>query len=104
LKPYLEKRRYSAVVVAGSALSMPFEKTIQASATVIPDQLSAILVTEQYTLDKMAMRWTAHCYPDRAAMLRSLEFLRQYHQRQAFSSIQELLPHTVRMGASCREA
>lgn len=102
LQPFLAERRFDAVVVAGSAFSMPFEKVIQASSTVIPDQLSAILITEQYTLDRLTMRWTAHVYPDLAVMQRSLEALCEIHRGQIRQPVQQLIPHITHEGATCR--
>ncbi len=104
LVPFLASRKFAAVVVAGSVFSVPFENAVQRSPIVVPDQLSVILITEQYVLDGLTIRWTAHLHPNQAMALRSLEALCELSRGQIHAPVQELLPHIVIEGATCRPA
>lgn len=97
---FLARRTFSAVVVAGSAFSSPFEKAVQKSSIVIPDQLSACLITEQYVFSNLAMRWNAYIYPDQTVITRSLKALYELSLSQTEKPIQELIAPQLTEGAS----
>ena len=101
IQNFLLKRRFSALVVAGSAFSSAFENAVQRAAIHIPAELSVILVTEKTVLDHMAFRWTAHLYPDEA-VFRAVEALVELSGNPKAGLVQELVPFPEMAGATCR--
>jgi len=101
IRQFLADRRFSAVVVAGSVFSAPFEDAVQRAAIHIPGELSVILITEVDTLNHLALRWTAHLMPDEV-IARSLEVLAAVTMDPSAPLVQELIPFREVAGASCQ--
>ena len=97
---FLAGRRFSALIVAGSAFSVPFENAVQRAAIHVPSELSVILVTEKCVLDQMALRWTAHLYPD-DVIFRAIEALSELSGNPQTGRIQELITFSEVAGATC---
>lgn len=100
IRNFLAERQFSALVVAGSAYSEPFENAVQRAAIHVPGELSAILVTEKIILDRLALRWTAHLYPDEA-VIRAVEALSELSGNSQAGAVQELVPFVEVTGATC---
>lgn len=101
IQKFLARRSFSALVVAGSAFSAAFENAVQRAAIHVPAELSVILVTEKSVLDALALRWTAHLYPDEV-IPRSLEALSALAMDPTASPIQELIPFPEIAGVTCQ--
>lgn len=102
--PFLAAREFDAVVVAGSAFSIPFEKAVQHAGINIPEQLSVVLISEQHILNQLTMPWTANIYPDQTVMFRSLEVLSELGRGRLQAPVQEFIPPLSQKGASCKAA
>jgi DNA-binding LacI/PurR family transcriptional regulator/DNA-binding transcriptional regulator YhcF (GntR family) len=100
IQSFLAQRGFTALVVAGSAFSIPFENAIQRAAIHVPSELSVILITEKSSLGNMAIRWSAHLYSEQV-IPRSLEVLVQLAENPAAGPFQELLPFEEVPGATC---
>ena len=100
IQKFLSHRQFTALVVAGSSFSPAFENAVQRAAIHIPSELSVVLITEKYALDHLALRWTAHLYPDEVVS-RSLEALSTLAVDPSANPIQELLPFREVVGATC---
>ncbi len=100
IQNFLIQRQFSALVVAGSAFSQTFENAVQRAAIHIPAELSVVLVTEKLVLDQLALRWTAHLYPDEV-VTRSLDALSALAADPSAGPIQELIPFPEVAGATC---
>jgi DNA-binding transcriptional regulator YhcF (GntR family) len=101
IQRFLAKRRFTAVVVAGSGFSASFENAAQRAAIHIPGELSAILVTEKNVLERLALRWTSILYPDEVVG-RSLEILAAAAKDPSGPLFQELIPFHEVAGATCK--
>ena len=100
IQGFLARREFSALVVAGSAFSRPFENAVQRAAIHVPGELSVILVTEHIILDELALRWTAHLYPEEVVP-RAIEALSEMSGNPKAELIQELIPFPEVAGATC---
>ncbi len=100
---FLAERRFTAVIVAGSAFSIPFERAFQRSSILIPDELSAFLITEHYMFDELTTRWSGLVYPDREVIVRCLSALSELSHGLVKGPVQELIPPGTVKGATCRE-
>lgn len=103
IRKFLARRKFTALVVAGSALSASFENAVQRAAVHIPAELSVVLVTEKEALDHLALRWSAVLYPDEL-IPRSLEILSDLAADPDTGPIQELLAFGEVAGATCQAA
>jgi len=101
IQSFLAARQFTALVVAGSAFSRPFENAVQRAAIHVPDELAVILVTENIILDELAIRWTAHLYPDEV-VFRAIEALSELSANPRTGLIQELVPFPEVAGATCQ--
>jgi len=101
IQRFLARRRFTAVVVAGSGFSASFENAVQRAAIHTPDELSAILVTEKNVLERLALRWTSILYPD-DVVGRSLEILSTVVKDPSAPLFQELIPFHEVAGATCK--
>jgi len=97
---FLERRQFSAVAIAGSVVALPFERAIQRSPIILPDQLSAMLICEKYILEKLAMRWSAVIYPDEQVFQQSLQMLSELSWNQLKPPVQKLLPPVLVQGGT----
>jgi DNA-binding LacI/PurR family transcriptional regulator len=101
IQNFLAGRQFSGLVVAGSAFSAAFENAVQRAAIHIPAELSVVLVTEKIILDHLALRWTAHLYPDEV-IFRAIEALAELSGNPQAGVIQELVPFPEMAGATCQ--
>jgi len=91
---------FSALVVAGSMSSVPFEKAAQRSGLAIPDQMSVVMVSEPKVLHSLVMRWTAVIYPDKEVINRGLEVLTNLSMQLLDEPVGDLLPPGFTEGAT----
>lgn len=101
IQNFLANRQFTGLVVAGSAFSAAFENAVQRAAIHIPGELSVVLVTEKSILDNLALRWTAHLYPDEV-VFRAIEALAELSANPKAGLIQELVPFPEMAGATCQ--
>ncbi len=99
---FLAKRQFTAVMVVGSAFSIPFERAFQRSSVLIPDELSAFFITERYMFDELTTRWSGLAYPDCEVIARCLSALSELSHGLAKGPVQELIPPEPVKGATCR--
>ena len=98
---FIRKRQWTAVIVTGSAFSVPFENAVQRAAIHVPSELSAILITERKMLDTLALRWSANLYPENI-IARCMELFSQIVVPSADTVVEELIPHEEVPGATCQ--
>jgi GntR family transcriptional regulator of arabinose operon len=101
---FLHRKAVSAVVVAGTVAVSPFEKAIQRTATVVPEELSAVLISERYILDRLTLRWSSVVYPDDEVFHRSLQVLGELSWHHLTPPVEVLLPPKFQAGATCSAA
>lgn len=99
--PYLQQRKFTAVVVNGSALSLAFDLAVQRTGIDVPRQLAAVIVCEEFALSRLALCWDTYIYPDRRVIRRSLEVMAGLSRGQDCLPVQEVLTARRRDGISC---
>lgn len=102
IRPFLENRQFTALVVTGSVYTQSFERACLRCGLFAPEDLSVVVVTEPFVMENLTVRWTAVLNPNEHITLRSLQVLCDLSRSASKGPVQETVAPKFQPGATCR--